>query len=128
MNIHFSQEAFNIENGQRKKLKTAFVSLLEQSSLSFIIPFSLKKFYGVIAAEEKNSELFISYLKNLIDKINKNCNESKQDFILITNNASVHKSGKVKKILENNKASLLTICSYSLGLNPVKPYISCIKA
>ena len=57
--------------------------------------------------------MFISYLKNSIDEINKNCNEIKQDFILIADNASIHKSGKFQKFLENNKTSLLTICPYS---------------
>ena len=86
-------------------------------------------YYGVIAAEETiNSELLISYLKNLIDGINTNYNEKIQDFVLIADNTSIHKSGKFQKFLENNKTSLLTICPYSLWLNPVEPYISSFKA
>ena len=124
----FQPRSFQYRGWVKKNSKPAFASSLEQSSFSFIVSLSSKRFYGVIAAEGTiNSELFISYLKNLIDEINKNCNESRQDFILIADNASIHKSGKVQKFLENNKASLLTICPYSPWLNPVEPYISSIK-
>ena len=129
MNSHFSPKVFNIINGQRKTRSQPLLCSLEQSSFSFIVTLSSKRFYGIFGVNGTiNSEKFIYYLVNLTNEINSLKNYDIWKFIFIADNATIHKFKEVSKFLEKNILSLLTICPNSPWLNPVESYIISIKA
>ena len=69
-----------------------------------------------------NSEAIIAYLKMIRlgqHKIGKN----ERNYMIVWDNASIHRSSKMLKFLEWSKIRLITIPAYSPWLNPVEHMI-----
>ena len=80
-----------------------------------------------LSKESINSEIFWQYLEHTIIQHHETRSESKNLFLFVTDNATIHKTNKASKILNSNEIGLLTIKPYSPWLNPVEGYISSIK-
>ena len=125
----FQPRVFQYDGWAKKNSKPTITCSLEQSIFSFVVALSNKRFYGVIGVKGTiDSKKFIHYLVNLVSEVNKRNKLGCSNFIFIADNAAIHKSSEVKKILEKNRLSLLTIFPYSPWQNPVESYISSIKA
>lgn len=61
-----------------------------------------------------NTELFITWISEFL------CKELKPNQVVIMDNASFHKSSKVKELIENVGCKLLYLPAYSPDLNPIE--------
>lgn len=61
-----------------------------------------------------NSEVFITCVEHSL------CKELKADQVVIMDNASFHKSSKVKSFIESAWGKLVYLSAYSPALNPIK--------
>ena len=74
-----------------------------------------------------NSKLFIIFLKELIRFIKEIEQVEQQKVLILLDNASIHRSGKVKEILENENMNVAYIPQYSPELAPIEHYFSKLK-
>ena len=85
---------------------------------------------SVIAAKSSgwvNSKLFIIFLKELIRFIKETEQVEQQKVLILLDNASIHRSGEVKEILENENLNIAYIPQYSPELAPIEHYCSKLK-
>jgi transposase len=57
-----------------------------------------------------------------------NKNEDAAGMVIVADNATIHKTKEVEKLLQEYQTSLLTIAPYSPWLNPAEKYINAIKS
>ena len=85
---------------------------------------------SVIAAKPSgwvNSKLFIIFLKELIRFIKETEQVEQQKVLILLDNASIHRSGEGKEILENENLNVAYIPQYSPELAPIEHYFSKLK-
>ena len=92
MNNKFKGLAFK----NMKKL----VVLVSNFFLSFIIAFSWKKFYRIMATDKTfNSKIFLHILGWLIKSKRENNNDIEIDYVLVCDNWSIYKTSKIANFL-----------------------------
>ena len=69
-----------------------------------------------------NSEAIIEYLK-MIRLYQHKMSKNESKYTSVWDNASIHKSSKIMKFLENSKMRMITIPAYSSWFNPVEHMI-----
>ena len=96
--------------------------------ISFIIAFSWKKFYGIMATDKTfNSKIFLYFFGWLIKSKRENYNDKEIDNVLICDNWSIHKTFKIANFFTLNLIPILTIPPYSPQLNVAEIMINRIK-
>ena len=96
-------------------------------SMFFLIAFSSQRFYGWIGAEETfDSVKIIKFIQEILIARENHFNVTDSKMIFIADNARIHVSKKVQKILSDRKISMITILAYSPSLNPWENIIGCI--
>ena len=73
------------------------------------------------------SEVFIQYLKELECFLIRKIGVLLSNWLLIMDNASIHRSSKMKEFIEEKKLSVAYIPAYSPELAPVERYFSMLK-
>ena len=112
------------------KSKKALAVMENQAfSMSFLIAFSSQRFYGWIVTEETyDSGKIIKFIQEILIARENHFNVTDSKMILIADNAPIHVSKKVQKILSYHKTSMITILAYSPSLNPWEKIVGCIRA
>ena len=112
------------------KSEKAFAVMENQDfSMSFLIAFSSQRFYDWIGTEETfDSDKIIKFIQEILIARENHFNVTDSKMILIADNAPIHVSKKVQKILSDIKISMITILAYSPSLNPWEKIIGCIRA
>ena len=116
-------------HGWGKKNSKKFISWFpEMKTMSFVIGFSQKQFYGVLGKQGTiNSDVFKYYLQGLIKQLNSANNSMFDSALIIWDNAVIHKSRIIKTFLSNNSVGILTIYPYCPVLNPIETLIGVVK-
>ena len=68
-----------------------------------------------------NSELFIAYIEQIL------CPELTPGTVVIMDNASFHKSSRIKELIESKGCTLLYLPPYSPERNPIEKYWSILR-
>ena len=99
----------------------------EVENYSYIVGLSQFCYYGVLSVKGTiDSSIFVKYLKGVINQIKQGAKYSKE-YVIIWDNAIIHRSEIWKTFLESQNIGLLTIHPYSPWLNPIEHYIGSIK-
>ena len=69
-----------------------------------------------------NSEIFKTYIKDVL------CPVLRPGQVIIIDNASFHKSEKIRELVEEVKCKLIYLSPYSPELNPIEHYWSVLKS
>ena len=98
-------------------------------SMSFVVAFSSRKFYGIIGTSETfNSIMFGYFINELVRIIKSEMDLDSRDWMLVMDNASIHKSLKIKSIIKGRRIRMMFITPYEPSLNPAEKLIMAIKA
>ena len=81
--------------------------------------------YKIITDTTCNSVKFCDFLKELLDIISQD--DTMKECWIILDNAQIHKTKEVKKIMENSQHKLIFLSPYSPQLNPIENAFSKIK-
>ena len=116
-------------NGVFKDSKSTITTGFETISITFLVAFSWKHFYGIMANESTNDSLVFRYFLSKVCEARLNVfNKFDLKFWCIIDNASIQKSDLIKIYTKQNNISLITIPAYSPSLNAVESIIPSIKA
>ena len=97
--------------------------------MSFFVALSSTRFYGILGTEGTgNSKKFIHFLSKVLNEKKKLSNQEANKFVLIMNNASIHKTLEVSTFIIDSKVRNVTILPYEPSLNPVEKFILTIKS
>ena len=109
-------------DGYKKEKNYVYHALLGSFSMSFWIWFSKNKIYGIMGTNDTfNSIMFKYFLHQMLQYLlNK--------WVLVADNASIHKTDEIKRFLLSSNLLLTTIPTYSPWLNPWEHLILAIKA
>ena len=78
---------------------------------------------------EQSAQLLLKSLLKKYWRLAKTCLIfSDRKAFLVWDNASIHKSAKVKEFIRGTEIKMLTICPYRLSLNPIEKLILFIKS
>ena len=99
----------------------------EAFKVMFIVSLSSKAGYSVLGTTGTgNSPLFSHFLKLVVDE-SKKYSDQNNKVVIVWDNASIHKTQRVRDLLKTSKISMLTITPYSPWLNPVEGFIGSFK-
>ena len=102
---------------------------LEDQWFSFIVGLSSERYYGFLGTDQTiNSDIFKTYIRALIKQIKDDSMDTNKSYLIVWDNAAIHKSEKIQKTLEEKSFGMLTIWPYWPWLNLVEPYINAIKS
>ena len=82
-----------------------------------------KVIHMLLTYDNINSEKMIEFFKELIKKIN----DSKNDYLLIMDNAKYHLNEEIKKLILNNKMKVLLNCPYYSMFNAIEYQFRSLK-
>ena len=112
-----------------KDSKSTITTGFETISITFLVAFSWKHFYGIMSNESTNDLLVFRYFMSKVCEARLNLfNKFDSKFWCIIDNASIHKSSQIKIYTKQNNSSSITISTYSPLLNAVESIIQSIKA
>ena len=129
MNSAFLTEIQRCMDGVFKDAKSTITTGFETMSMTFMVAFSSKHFYGIMANKNPNdSFVFRHFLSEVWEARSQYFHHIDSRFWWIIDNASIHKSDIIKEYTKKNKLSLIAIPAYSPSLNAVESIIQSIKA
>ena len=97
--------------------------------MSFIIAASEHKFYGIMGNQGANDhQIFIHFLCEFLEAKLDPVIDDFSKFLLVIDNASIHKTREVQEFASKHRIKLLTISPYSPSLNAAEYFIQSIKA
>ena len=112
-----------------KNSKLYISKIPEWFTISFVVGFSIQRYYGVIGKVDSiNSNVIIKYIKSWINQFQVDCKSKTSNVIIVSDNATIHKSNLVKNAIAKWKISLITIVPYWPFLNPIESYIGIVKS
>ena len=116
--------------GWSKRGKSLYLnSILNSFSMSFFVSLSSTRFYGILGTEGTgNSKEFIHFLSKVLNERKKLSYQEDNKFVLIMDNASIHKTLEVSTFIIDSKVRTVTIPPYELSLNQVEKFILAIKS
>ncbi len=80
--------------------------------------------YYEINEESTTQESFLNYMNNLVNKIKEN---HKENYVIIMDNLSVHKTSKLMEFYKNNKVNVLFNCPYLSEWNCIELAFRALK-
>ena len=98
-------------------------------SMSFIVGFSERNFYGIKwdAQQVQHLRYLLCFWSTSIHS-NRRLNDSNGSMVIVVDNARIHVSRKTSDYCSKAKIKLITICPFSPSLNPWEKLIGAIKA
>ena len=116
--------------GWSKRGKSGYINSVSNSfSMSFFVALSSTRFYGILGTEGTgNSKKFIHFLSKVLNERKKLSYQEANKFVLIMDNASIHKTLEVSTFIIDSKVRTVTIPPYEPSLNPVEKFILAIKS
>ena len=72
--------------------------------------------------------MFTGWLKYLLENLTKNNHDKTKRYLLILDNASIHKNGDIKKIATDFNCRIIYLPAYSPDLNPIENAWSVLKS
>ena len=129
MNSVFPTEIQKCMGGVFKDAKSTIITGFETMSMTLLIAFSSKHFYGIMANKNPNDSFaFRHFLGKVWEARFKYFHNFDSKFWCIIDNASIHKSDIIKEYTKKNKIWLIAIPAYSPSLNAVESIIQSLKA
>ena len=116
--------------GWSKRGKSGYINSVSNSfSMSFFVALSSTRFYGILGTEGTgNSKKFIHFLSKVLNERKKLSYQEANKFVLIMDNASIHKTLEVSTFIIDSKVRTVTIPPYEPSLNPEEKFILAIKS
>ena len=71
--------------------------------------------------------MFLRYMKALVSHAKRTNNDNSDAFIIITDNATYHKTNEIDQFLQRESIKLITMWPYCLWENQAELYINSIK-
>ena len=123
-----SDRSFKFFGWSKRGKSGYFNSISNQFSMSFFVAFSNIRFYGILGTEGTgNSKKFIHFLSKVLKERKKLSSQEISKFVIIMDNASIHKTHEVSKFILDSKIRAVTIPPYEPSLNPVEKFILALK-
>ena len=123
-----SQRNTHVKGWSFKDIKSHNTIEFETISMTFLVEFSSKRFYGIMTNQSSNDAFVFRYfLSKVCDARTKIFLDSNSKFWLIIGNASIHKTDIIKEYAKNINIHLITISAYSPSLIAAESVIQSIK-
>ena len=118
-----------VYKGWAKRSSKPFIKRSNESiRYGFIVGLSKQRYYGTIWVKDTvNSNMFLRYMKALVSHAKRTNNDNSDAFIIITDNATYHKTNEIDQFLQRESIKLITIWPYCPWENPAELYINSIK-
>ena len=128
MSSVFQEETNRLRGWGFKDQKWYVNYQMNSFSMSFIITTSETNFYGIMANSGSNdSHTFLHFLWNIWKHRVKYVESSNKNFLIVCDNASIHKTSIIKDLIMKNELYMLTIPSYCPSLSPIETVTQTIK-
>ena len=125
----YNTHSYKFYNWSYKNTKNYILEKGENEEFNWIVALSNKGTYGLQCTDSTgDSNFMMKFISDLCIDRNQKLEMENQKFVFLMDNASVHKSDSMKSFLSSSNMRSITICPYSLHLNPAEKLIQAIKA
>ena len=114
--------------GWRFKGQNSLCSIMPEAfKFMFIVSLSSKAGYSVLGTTATENSILFSQFRKWVADESKKYSDQNNKVVNVWDNASIHKTQRVRDLLKTSKINMHTISPYSPWLNPVEGFIGSFK-